>query len=150
MKLFKTRYLSPIGPIVISGTENGISNLEFSDSDVCEMEHPHLRKCKKELDAYFKGTLKNFSVPIDLSGSEFQLKVWEKLLKIPFGRSCSYQDVLDSKRFARAVGSASNKNPLPLIIPCHRVIATDGKMTGYAGGLWRKEWLLKHEGILFL
>lgn len=113
------------------------------------IEHPScLRDCVKQLDEYFNKKRKIFDLPFDLSGTEFQLKVWNELLKIPYGAVCSYIDIakrIGNKPAVRAVGSANGKNPISIIIPCHRVIGNDGSLVGYGGGIWRKKYLLELE-----
>ncbi|PIQ47937.1 MAG: cysteine methyltransferase [Cytophagales bacterium CG12_big_fil_rev_8_21_14_0_65_40_12] len=110
-----------------------------------------VRKCKKQLTEYFQGTRTQFNIPIAPEGTDFQREVWQELLSIPFGKTTSYakQSIkLGDVKKIRAVGSANGKNPIAIIIPCHRVIGSDGNLTGYAGGLDKKEWLLKHENSL--
>jgi O-6-methylguanine DNA methyltransferase len=100
---------------------------------------------------YFKGRRQKFSVPLLLQGTDFQKSVWRQLKKIPFGRTASYAEIakaIGNPRAFRAVGNANNKNPIPIMIPCHRVIGSDGQLVGFGGGLWRKEWLLSHERSL--
>ena len=107
-----------------------------------------MAECLRQLTEYFKGRRQKFSIPLVLEGTDFQKAVWRQLQKIPFGQTASYGDVaraVGSPRAFRAVGNANNKNPIPLIIPCHRVIGSDGKLVGFGGGIWRKEWLLEHE-----
>ena len=145
----KSYYHSPIGIIRIESTENGISLLVFVDdaemeSQENEMESPWL----EQLNEYFQKKRKIFDLPLDLKGTEFQKKVWNELLKIPFGKTISYKDLaikLGDLKAIRAVGTANGANPVSIIVPCHRVIGSDGSLTGYAGGLWRKRWLLEHE-----
>jgi methylated-DNA-[protein]-cysteine S-methyltransferase len=108
-------------------------------------------ECLRQLEDYFKGRRQKFDVPLVLEGTDFQKAVWRQLKKIPFGQTASYGDVaraIDRPRAYRAVGNANNKNPVPLIIPCHRVIGSDGKLVGFGGGIWRKQWLLDHEKSL--
>ena len=110
-----------------------------------------VRKCKKQLTEYFQGTRTQFTIPVAPEGTDFQREVWDVLLKIPFGKTTTYskQSIgLGDVKKIRAVGTANGKNPIAIIIPCHRVIGTDGRLTGYAGGLDKKEWLLKHENSL--
>jgi methylated-DNA-[protein]-cysteine S-methyltransferase len=107
-----------------------------------------MKECLRQLDEYFKGKRKKFSVPLLLDGTDFQKAVWRQLQRIPCGQTASYGDVaraIGSPQAFRAVGNANNKNPIPLIIPCHRVIGSDGKLVGFGSGIWRKEWLLDHE-----
>jgi AraC family transcriptional regulator of adaptative response/methylated-DNA-[protein]-cysteine methyltransferase len=106
----------------------------------------------EELDAYFAGSLRTFSVPLVAEGTAFQEKVWEELRAIPYGQTCSYRDLAQKIRkpeAVRAVGRANGDNRIAIIIPCHRVIGSDGSLTGYGGGLWRKRWLLRNEGAVF-
>lgn len=107
-----------------------------------------LKTCVEEIEAFFEGRLLQFSVPVAQKGSDFQQGVWAELLKIPFGETISYLEL--SKRIGdvkaiRAVGTTNGKNQIAIIVPCHRVIGSNGTLTGYAGGLWRKQWLLEHE-----
>ncbi|HOT89220.1 MAG TPA: methylated-DNA--[protein]-cysteine S-methyltransferase [Bacteroidales bacterium] len=145
----KTFYLSPIGLIEICGSEKGISTVLFDAKVDTLIEHPScLRDCVKQLDEYFNKKRKIFDLPFDLSGTEFQLKVWNELLKIPYGAVCSYIDIakrIGNKPAVRAVGSANGKKPISIIIPCHRVIGNDGSLVGYGGGIWRKKYLLELE-----
>ena len=107
-----------------------------------------LKEAVLQLQDYFDGKRTTFTFPLNPSGTDFQKKVWDELLHIPFGKTCSYLDLskkLGDVKAIRAVASANGKNPLWIVVPCHRVIGTDGSLTGYAGGLWRKKWLLEHE-----
>ncbi len=107
-----------------------------------------LKEAVLQLQDYFDGKRKEFTFAINPIGSEFQKKVWQELLHIPFGKTCSYLELskkLGDVKAIRAVASANGKNPLWIVVPCHRVIGSDGSLTGYAGGLWRKKWLLEHE-----
>jgi methylated-DNA-[protein]-cysteine S-methyltransferase len=110
---------------------------------------------KTQLDEYFSRKREAFTLPLDLKGTEFQKKVWAELLNIPFGKTVSYKELsirLGDVKAIRAVAAANGANPVSIIVPCHRVIGSDGSPTGYAGGLWRKQWLLEHEsidGVLF-
>ena len=148
----KTYFESPIGMIEISGDKKGITSVEFSDDRKNDSKNTgHLKNCFKQLDEYFSGKRKSFSLKLNLKGTEFQMKVWKGLLKIPFGETISYLGIakgIGNERAVRAVGNANNKNKISIIIPCHRVIGSNGKLVGYGGGLWRKKWLIdfeKHE-----
>lgn len=150
MKEFKTYYKSEIGIIEIAGTEDGILSVNFvEEKSMGRSEIPsHLKECVEQLDEYFRGKRKEFSVKIEVQGTDFQKKVWTELMKIPFGQTASYKDVADAignAKAVRAVGNANGKNKIGIIIPCHRVIGNDGKLVGYGSGIWRKEWLLNHE-----
>ena len=101
-----------------------------------------------QINEYFTGVRKEFSLPLVLVGSDFQRKVWDKLLEVPYGKTKSYGEItkdLGDPKAIRAVGAANGANKMAILIPCHRIIGSDGKLTGYAGGLWRKQWLLNHE-----
>ncbi|MBP6732750.1 MAG: methylated-DNA--[protein]-cysteine S-methyltransferase [Chitinophagales bacterium] len=153
MKSRLVTYLqSPVGLIEISGTGTFITSVLFVEETEVEADEnvPEvLLDCKRELEEYFAGTRQEFTVKLKAEGSIFQKKVWNELKKIPFGSTCSYNTIakkLHNPDAVRAVGLANGKNPIAIILPCHRVIGEDGKLTGYAGGLWRKQWLLEHEG----
>lgn len=117
--------------------------------------HPLLEEVRHQLDAYFAGDLRCFDLPLDLEGTPFQRQVWQQLLSVGYGQTASYQDIayaIDNPNAVRAVGAANGRNPVAIIVPCHRIIGSGGraKLTGYGGGLWRKEWLLRHEGVLLV
>ncbi len=141
-----------MGLMEIAGTSHGIVSLDFVERHCNETTmNPIIKKTIHQLETYFHGTRKIFDIPICLLGTEFQKRVWHHLLTIPFGKTVSYQDVaraIGHSGAYRAVGAANGKNPIALIVPCHRVIGSNGSLTGYGGGLWRKEWLLKHECAL--
>ena len=138
-----------IGYLEINGTEKGISKIEFLDFSVKIKRVPSvLKQCFHELEEYFNGTRQTFSIPLDLTGTDFQLKVWNELLKIPYGKTISYLDLATRTGDAnalRAIGGANGSNPVVILVPCHRVIGKNGKLVGYGGGLKRKKWLLEHE-----
>ena len=141
---------TPLGFAEIQGDENGISKIHILNDEIpLSDEIPEeLKDAVNQLQEYFEGSRIYFSLKLNPSGTEFQKKVWQELQEIPFGKSCSYLDLskkLGDVKAIRAVASANGKNPLWIVIPCHRVIGTDGSLTGYAGGLWRKKWLLEHE-----
>ena len=150
--------------MLAGATEKGICLLEFTDSNrhqtaLTELEtllsekfregkNKHIRQLKKELNEYFRGKRKEFSVNLLTPGTPFSVSVWKELLKIPFGCTQSYMEqarALGKPGSARAVANANGKNRIAIVIPCHRVIGSDGELTGYGGGLKRKEWLLQHE-----
>ena len=144
-------YKSPLGYCKIEGDEMGISAitlLDTPDQEEINTIPDSLTACVTQLEGYFNGTLKQFDLKLNPSGTAFQKKVWLKLLDIPFGTTVSYMDQtkkIGDVKAIRAVASANGKNPIAIIIPCHRVIGSDGSLTGYAGGIWRKKWLLEHE-----
>jgi methylated-DNA-[protein]-cysteine S-methyltransferase len=152
-QLYYTYYESPIGLICIGGTEQYISEVMFIDNAE-EMIHGEpgitevIHQCTEELIAYFHGKRKNFQTPIYQEGTEFQQKTWEELLTIPYGKTISYLQLAEQigdPKATRAVAAANGKNKLMILRPCHRVIGSDRSLTGYAGGTWRKKWLLQHE-----
>jgi len=146
----ETAYIkTPLGIAKIVGDEIGISVISVSDEEESSKTIPIvLQEAVSQLNDYFEGKRTDFTFKLNPSGTEFQQKVWRELLEIPFGKTISYLELskkLDDVKAIRAVASANGKNPLWIVVPCHRVIATDGSLTGYAGGLWRKKWLLEHE-----
>ena len=146
----KALYESDIGPIEIIGTEAGLISLNFVDDPTSDTTtvHPALQACISQLDAYFKGVRREFELKLAPQGTPFQQQVWRELLKIPYGQTVSYLEIaraIGNEKAVRAVGAANGQNPISIIIPCHRVIGATGKLTGYGGCLWRKEWLLNHE-----
>ncbi|MEJ2554991.1 MAG: methylated-DNA--[protein]-cysteine S-methyltransferase [Anaerolineae bacterium] len=145
-------YASPIGLIEIGSTATAVASLSFVERRRSDFDsHPVLDEATRQIAEYFDGTRHAFDLPIDLQGTQFQREVWQQLLRVPFGQMVSYQaiaNVIDRPRAARAVGAANGSNPISIIVPCHRVVGSDGSLTGYGGGLWRKEWLLRHEGCL--
>jgi methylated-DNA-[protein]-cysteine S-methyltransferase len=152
-KLHKLDYESPIGVLEIVGTNDAIISILFSDRDksvnIIKEETPMvLMDCFNQLDEYFKGERYQFTFPYIFEGTDFQKKVWKALTSIPYAETGTYKDIaisIENEKAVRAVGSANGKNKLSIVIPCHRIIGSNGKLTGYAGGLWRKEWLLQHE-----
>lgn len=154
------KYPSPLGILEIKFINRGIIGISFPPNEqninINNRGQNYVRNSDlitykyifKEMNEYFTGRLKEFEVPVILRGTEFQKKVWQEVMKIPYGESKTYGDIaniIDSPNAARAVGNANHQNNLPIIIPCHRVIGANGKLTGYAGGLERKKWLLNHE-----
>lgn len=159
---------SPIGPLVIADAGGRLCHIEFgpfadSESKLVSWSErwygtsqwhgantPLLTETEKQLGQYFAGERTVFDIPLDLKGTPFQVKVWEALTRIPYGQVCSYKEVgqaIQSEKAVRAVGGANNRNPVPIIVPCHRVIGADGSLVGYGGGLNVKIHLLQHEGF---
>ena len=141
---------SPIGITKISGDENGIASVTVLNTDekISDIIPEELEDCVLQLQEYFKGERQEFSLKLNPQGTEFQQRVWDALQTIPYGKTTSYLELskqLGDVKAIRAVANANGKNPLWIIIPCHRVIGSDGSLTGYAGGLHRKKWLLEHE-----
>lgn len=154
IKVEITYYKTPIGIAKIIGNKNGIQSVsvldeEEVDTNFLNLKTPEtLKDCVTQLEEYFNGQRVSFNLTVNPKGTAFQLKVWEELLNIPYGKTTTYlqqSKALGDVKAIRAVASANGKNPLWIIIPCHRVIGSDGSLTGYAGGIWRKKWLLAHE-----
>ena len=144
-------YNSPIGTLKLVCSNEALEELTFC---TCKAQNTQnlpqiILTCKEQLASYFKGELQEFDIPIKFSkGTPFQQSVWQELAKIPYGQTKSYKEIatsINSPKAVRAVGGANNKNPISIIIPCHRVIGADGKLVGYGGELWRKEFLLNLE-----
>ncbi len=149
-----TYFESPIGLIELGGTTQALTSILFVEG---QRENTNsnavLDRALRQLAEYFAGERHDFDVPLAPAGSEFQQSVWTQLLTIPYGQMVSYQDIADglgNPQAVRAVGAANGQNPISIIVPCHRVVGSNGKLVGYGGGLWRKEWLLQHEGALLL
>jgi len=150
MNRFRTHYKSKIGWLEIIGTSEAVTHINFTDKkQPSDRKIPEiLRECRTQLDEYFRGERTDFSVKFVLEGTDFQKKVWKRLLKIPYGRTVSYKDVavsIGNEKGGRAVGGATGRNNISIIVPCHRVIGSGGDLVGFGGGLWRKVWLLNHE-----
>ncbi len=141
---------TPIGNLQLEGTADGLTAVRFTGQSPNET-HPipeSLKEAVFQLQEYFKGERTQFELKLDPGGTDFQKKVWQKLQQISFGKTASYQEManmLGDPKVIRAAAAANGKNPIAVIIPCHRVIGSDGSLTGYAGGLHRKKWLLGHE-----
>lgn len=160
-KIFKTIMESPIGLLEIISGQQYLLTIRFVEKtgEESNIKPDILTKTINQLNEYFTGSRKEFDLELEPAGTDFQQKVWNEVKKIPFGQTSSYLEIAvktGSKNNTRAVGLANGKNPIPIVIPCHRIIGTNGKLTGYAGGLERKKWLLNHEiafskrvGLLF-
>ena len=148
----KSVFKTPLGTVVAVADEKGICSLDFDeDATLCHEENIHLTQLQGELAEYFEGKRTVFNVSLNPQGTPFQMAVWRTLCDIPYGSVVSYTQeaqMLSHARAVRAVANANGKNPIPIIIPCHRVIAKGGGLGGYSGGLWRKEALLRVEGLL--
>lgn len=152
-----SRTQSPAGPLFLAASAKGLVRLEFdtrvqkfsSKTVTLEQSDDALRPYLRQLEEYFSGKRRSFSVPLDLRGTEFQLRCWHALLEIPYGETRTYRDIahaIGHPQSFRAVGLANNRNPIAIIVPCHRVIASDGTLCGYGGGLDLKRKLLELEG----
>jgi methylated-DNA-[protein]-cysteine S-methyltransferase len=150
MNLYFATCSSPLGILKLQCSEEHVQAVLFSEEGalVQETDHPLLQRCVVQLTEYFAGARREFDLPLQQHGTVFQQAVWSLLQKIPYGKTLSYNEL--SKQYGdlkaiRAVASANGKNNLSIIVPCHRVIGSNSALTGYAGGLWRKKWLLEHE-----
>jgi methylated-DNA-[protein]-cysteine S-methyltransferase len=153
MAIFSTVIPSPIGDLQILASEYNVTHLFFSKDmqNMMDKENNIIIEAKNQLLAYFDGSRKIFDLPLAPAGTAFQKQVWNHLQTIPFGKTISYLKMATDMGDAlaiRAMASANGKNPIPLIIPCHRVIGNNGKLVGFSGGLDKKQWLLQHEGVL--
>ena len=150
-----TQLDSPIGCLTILADSEGVIEIRFPNNStplLAESRHKNkwLDQAVEQLSAYFDGRLKTFDLPLSLHGTDFQQNVWAQLQKVAHGTTASYGQIasaLGKPKVARAVGMANNKNRIPIIIPCHRIIGSNGSLTGFAGGLDTKRWLLRHEGV---
>lgn len=158
-----TRFSTPIGELTLTASDTALTAVYFPTSRhgpppaerngwiEDDGTHPVLARARAQLEEYFAGSRTRFDLPLDAAGSVFERRVWDALLAIPFGSTTSYGELarrLGDPRATRAVGAANGKNPIPIIVPCHRVIGADGDLTGFGGGIERKRWLLAHEGAL--
>lgn len=148
--MYQTQVSSPLGPIVVRSDGHNITAIEFSSARLdASAECEVLTKAVTQLERYFSGDLKQFDLPLRPQGTEFQRQVWQALQAVPHGRTASYATIakaIDNPKGVRAVGMANSRNPIAIVVPCHRIIGANGSLTGYAGGLDKKAWLLQHEG----
>jgi methylated-DNA-[protein]-cysteine S-methyltransferase len=150
MNLYTACFSSPVGKLKMQCSDRYIKTVTFCDGEVdsANDDHKLLQSCARQLEEYFSGRRKQFNLPLNQDGTEFQEKVWALLCKIPYGKTISYNEL--AKQYGdlkaiRAVASANGKNDICIIVPCHRVIGSDQSLVGYGGGLWRKKWLLDLE-----
>ena len=140
---------SPIGWLRLTANEHALERIDFSEEPGTTATRSEiLQEAVRQLNEYFSGSRLTFDLPLHLQGTPFQQQVWSALLQVPYGQTASYKDIaqaIGKPRAVRAVGMANGRNPIPIIVPCHRIIGADGQLVGYSSGLWRKEWLLKHE-----
>lgn len=150
-KTYQLLCQSPIGPLTLTATADALTSLDFGDTRAFgDTPTPLLKQSAQELEEYFAGVRKTFTIPLAPTGTAFQKKVWSALLEIPYGRTATYGEIaakIGKPGGAVAVGQANSRNPIPILIPCHRVIGADGKMVGYTGGMHIKEALLGIEGV---
>ena len=153
MTLYQTQLESPIGPLTLIASDFGLRRVAFSSQESTTLEageiHPELTRAAEQLREYFDGQRQVFDLPLDLVGTDFQREAWRALAAVPYGETRSYGEqaqAIGRPGAYRAVGSANAKNPIPVVLPCHRIVGTNGSLTGFAGGLDLKRWLLAHEG----
>jgi O-6-methylguanine DNA methyltransferase len=154
-RLVSRKIATPLGPMLAAASPRGVCFLEFRKRRLPAAlgasspgDNRHLDRLERELTEYFAGKLRRFAVRLDLSGTPFQKEVWARLVRIPYGTTRSYGQVaaaVGRPSAFRAVGAANGKNPVSIVVPCHRLVGAGGGLTGYGGGLWRKRWLLAHE-----
>ncbi|WP_440999428.1 methylated-DNA--[protein]-cysteine S-methyltransferase [Fodinibius sp. SL11] len=152
---YTTYVQSPLGTLQIIAEDQGLTTINYQEEKApgSPDQHPILAKTVDQLHEYFDRKRKSFDIPLVLKGTDFQQKVWKQLQQIPYGQTITYSALgkrLGDPQKARAVAGANGLNPIPIIIPCHRVIGTDNKLTGYSGGIARKEYLLQLEGALLI
>ncbi|MEM7358304.1 MAG: methylated-DNA--[protein]-cysteine S-methyltransferase [Pseudomonadota bacterium] len=147
-----TKYLdnfdTPLGKMEITASENAVEAIHFVESLQPIKANAVTDQVKSQMLAYFAGTLERFDLPLSPQGTDFQKQVWKALTSVDYGKTCSYADIankIKNPKAVRAVGSANGKNPLTIVVPCHRIIGSNGALTGYASGVDRKAWLLNHE-----
>ncbi len=149
-KIYFGYYESPIGLIEVSGTSEAVRSVDFVERRRETFSSNALvENAVGEIREYFERNRRKFDAPLDPQGTPFQKAVWRRLLEVPYGRTASYGEIaraVGNPKAVRAVGGANGRNPIAIIVPCHRIIGSDGSMTGYGSGIWRKEWLLEHEG----
>lgn len=152
--MYTSYYESPLGVLRLNATERYINEVHFcTDSELPKLSSdisftPLLQQCTEQMIEYFQGLRRVFELPVHQQGTDFQQSVWSELMAIPFGKTISYKDLarkLGDPKVIRAAASTNGKNKIAIIVPCHRVIGINREMVGYAGGIWRKKWLLEHE-----
>lgn len=144
---------TPIGYLRILSNGTAITQIKFMEFNGPEDPDTHTESAKTQLREYFEGQRNTFNIPLAATGTEFERSVWQKLTQLKYGETVTYGNIASSfgdTNYSQAVGAANGKNPIVIIIPCHRVVGVNNKLVGYSGGLDRKEWLLKHEGSLLL
>lgn len=151
MEIYRAYLKTEIGWVAVKGTRDAITGISFVDEKVPDVasDSPAVQAGIRQLTEYFRGERTTFDLPLAFDGTDFQKSVWRALLNIPFGETVSYGDIartIGNPKAVRAVGGANGKNPISIVAACHRVVGSNGTLTGYGGGLWRKAWLLAHEG----
>lgn len=154
LREYKVHYPSEIGLLEIIGTADSIRAINFVEGEKVDQPLDQsdlpavVAACLAQLDEYFKGKRRDFSLNLKPEGTAFQQAVWQQLMAVRYGQTASYLDIarrIGNEKAVRAVGAANGQNPIVIVVPCHRIVGSNGQLTGYGGGLWRKAWLLKHE-----
>ncbi|MBM7554347.1 methylated-DNA--[protein]-cysteine S-methyltransferase [Thalassobacillus pellis] len=148
MRVYMGQLDTPVGILEVRGTEKGICSAQFVNQRTTGTTNHIIKDCLEQLEDYFHKRRKIFTVPLSLQGTDFQQHIWKGIMAIPYGKTITYADLAaltGNAGAARAAGTAIGRNPLAILIPCHRAVGKSGKITGFAWGIWRKEWLLKHE-----
>lgn len=143
-------YDTPLGKMEVTANESGVNAIHFVDKVRPKNGNTITERVKQQMLEYFAGEREVFDLPLDAQGTDFQRRVWRALTTVEYGKTCSYGDIankIDNPKGVRAVGLANGKNPLTIVVPCHRVIGANGSLTGYASGVDKKAWLLRHEGL---
>ncbi len=146
--MFYASLTCPLGEITVTSNGAAVVAISFCQAPAVSAACPIAQQAVQQLQQYFNGQRQQFELPLAPAGTDFQQRVWQALLSVPYGQTASYKDIagqLGDVKAVRAVGMANSRNPIGIIIPCHRVIGADGSLTGYAGGLDKKQWLLLHE-----
>ena len=148
MTLYYDNLQTPLGAMQVCATDKAIKSIHFVERTEKAHPNPITQRACKQLSEYFAGQRSEFDLPLQADGTPFQQRVWQALNDISFGETCSYQDIaraIGNPKAVRAVGAANGRNPMTIVVPCHRVVGSNGKLTGYASGVDRKAWLLNHE-----
>ena len=148
--MYEAFHKTPLGFVRVRANDEGIISISIRDEECTETpsDSKHVTLTIQQLDEYFAGTRTEFDLPLNQAGTEFQQQVWQQLLTIPYGKTITYgqqSQIMNNPLGIRAIASANGKNNLWIVVPCHRVIGSNGSLTGYAGSIWRKKWLLEHE-----
>jgi methylated-DNA-[protein]-cysteine S-methyltransferase len=155
-----TRFASPLGPVIVIAEDEGITHVDFVGAKyerkveadwIEDPKAPALAECRRQLDEYFAGKRESFDLPLAPRGTAFQQRVWKEIARVPYGKTITYGELASragTPGHARAAGAATGRNPIGVVVPCHRIMGSDGSLTGYAGGLERKRSLLEREGSL--
>jgi len=148
MTIYYDNFETPLGLMEITANDQAVLSIHFVDQTETVNANAMTDLAKTQMQQYYTGDLEKFNMPMEPEGTEFQKTVWQALITVDYGKTCSYSDIankIDNPKAVRAVGSANGKNPMTIVVPCHRIIGSNGSLTGYASGVDRKAWLLNHE-----